>query len=451
MRHLCGGSASDAWVHGMIAWHPVQVSRYVATRNVVAILGIVLFVGELSFVGYGFTMQGAGYLTRWDVMGASPLVLGPLLTGVAAWLMRRNRFAMKDLFESSTTRANRADITTVVSLAAVAVLVHLAVLPLAAAAASVQAPFDLSPLWVVSALGAVGLLLIYLAIGVAAGALVPTSASPFLAGLCMLALPMVWIPLGLNRVLLMAGGANVDSPDLLFVPRGEITLAQLLAGVGLLGLVVALVLRRAIPVGRMCVGAVGGIIVLSACWFLQQTPDTRFWADDSPLAGSCSRDAPRICLPSDYATTADHVHKYMAALNAEARRLGIPRAEVSTVTAVSYGQLQRTSDRPDDSQRWMTVDDSVRRGAAPEVLANHLEQFVYPCKCFGPEGLVSSAWSESATVFRLYLGDIASSTAPDPAELGPIFRLSTSNRDNWLKAAWASVLDCSTPAALPTG
>ena len=141
----------------------------------------------------------------------------------------------------------------------------------------------------------------------------------------------------------------------------------------------------------------------------------------------------------------------MAALNAEARRLGIPRAEVSTVTAVSYGQLQRTSDRPDDSQRWMTVDDSVRRGAAPEVLANHLEQFVYPCKCFGPEGLVSSAWSESATVFRLYLGDIASSTAPDPAELGPIFRLSTSNRDNWLKAAWASVLDCSTPAALPTG
>ena len=79
----------------MNEWRPVSAVAFVLSRGFVPILAVACIAIEISFVVYALSLRESSFLTRWDSIGLAPLVVGPLLAGATAWLMRRNHFTVR--------------------------------------------------------------------------------------------------------------------------------------------------------------------------------------------------------------------------------------------------------------------------------------------------------------------------------------------------------------------
>lgn len=426
----------------MNEWRPVSAVAFVLSRGFVPILALACIAIEISFVVYALSLRESSFLTRWDSIGIDPLVVGPLLAGATAWLMRRNHFTVREVLQAAPDRAARADIATLVAVIVVAFSVHLLAMLVAAVLLSFRAPTQLTSLWIFAVCGALGLLLTYIALGAVVGSFINTSAAPFLVALVSLLLPIVLLDIGLHKLFVITGGGIIENLDFVFVPRSEVVAAELLLGVGLITLAFSLVLRGTSHRPRLFAGVAGLTVALFAAVFLQSTADLRFWADDSAITVTCTGSSPEICFPPDSAAAADYARTFTTNLNREAVRLGLQPAVVHRVRAVGYGELQRDTARAPSTERWISVDQSLRSGSKADLLDNHLEQFVYPPKCFGTMGLVTSAYDDPARLFRIYLGYVGVGKPVDDPDLASVIRLDSTARDQWLRAAWLQVLAC---------
>ena len=414
-------------------------------RSSVVWFAVAVLVVDCAIAGFGLSRSDAAVRTQWDSLGLAPLIVGPVLAGAGAWLIRRNRTRLRGILRSSPGRAERADVSVVLALAAVSAAAHLVASALLWAVLGLQGEV-LTGLWLVTQFGAIGVLWGMLAIGVLVGVLIPSLAAPYLVGLLCLGIPMVWSKVHLSSLFLITGGGTLTSPEFEFVPRSEVIVAQFAVGMG------ALLLAAAVTTfpGRVffVLLAAGALLFAPSAWLLQSTTPTRFWADTASLDVTCDVGRVTVCVP-------DRQRREGQILATQIKRMNLENARVPgfspviLVRAVSFGMIQRQAQSAPSNEQWITVTD-LGRVPSWDFLIGHMEQIAFPTRCFTPAGPPAGALAESSLMFTGYQSVIAAGL--DPAanpSLRPVTALSTGDRDAWLAASWAAVYMCQAAPDLP--
>jgi len=337
---------------------------------------LALFFGlDVALLLYGRSMPQDSWISAIDWLGADTLMFGPLLAGVAAWYAWRDKSRLQDFVAISARRRTIAPWAAVTALLLAGGVAHIVVQAVSVAItltrfSTVPPP---SVLWLlIEPLGGYAL---YVGFGYVCGAVVPRIGTSLFAAMAVFLLPMIRWDGAVPRLLWEHGGGTGVSPDL--TPRGTVVTAQIALGISVC--VLATLIRVGPLSRRMKILAAGAATVtLLSTAFLFSTTDSRFTQDATPLATSCAKGTPTVCVSQTQSKALPALEAQTSRLDAAIRDVGFDWG-VTRIEQQSPGAYAATASSTPISTRLFFLSDALSGDKAD--ISVIMDQLLIPTPC----------------------------------------------------------------------